>query len=381
MLVTACSKDEVLSYKERGTLIESAEGMHMSKSQLIESVDELSISNIASHSVKLFYLTYRTEYQGKAINSKGLLLVPDDIDTINLLAYFHGTQLPLKIAGIEKQIPSFYKGGKEDFLEVRNMGLTWASAGYTVFIPDYIGYGITSEKEHPYLYFPEMFKSNVDGLLAAKEFLTAKGYTENKRLFLTGWSQGAGACLSAHQYIQEDYTGQFTVIASSGLAGPYNFSGFLDDVLKKKNEEVNIISICSWAIYAINKFSYLKRPTDQIWSYPVYDQLSAVNPPSKVPVDIFNNYFLSKVINLSDKPFREVIKNNSFHENWLPVGKVFLHHGDADNVVPYFNSVDAFSGLTAAGGDIKLYSYPGGDHASELGNYIINTLNDFNTLR
>ena len=78
------------------------------------------------------------------------------------------------------------------------MGLTWASAGYTVFIPDYIGFGLTLGKDHPYLYYPEMFISN-----------------------------------------------DFTVVASSGLAGPYNFKRFAESFLERKNEEIDALPIFS----------------------------------------------------------------------------------------------------------------------------------------
>jgi dienelactone hydrolase len=113
-------------------------------------------------------------------------------------------------------------------METRNIALGWASAGFAVFVPDYIGFGITSDKEHPYLAYDELFKSNVDGLLAVKQFLSQQDITYDNRLFLAGWSQGAGACLSAHKFIQEQYASEFTVTASSSLAGPYNFRHFID---------------------------------------------------------------------------------------------------------------------------------------------------------
>lgn len=72
---------------------------------------------------------------------------------------------------------------------------------------------------------------------------------------------------------------------------------------------------------------------------------------------------------------------NSFSSGWLPAGKVFLHHGDADNVVPYYCSTDTKTGLEAMGGDVTLHTYPGGGHATELGNFIQNTFNDFDPLR
>jgi hypothetical protein len=311
-------------------------------------------------------------------------MVPDDISTVYLIAYFHGTQLPLKLLDFydsKSETPSYYKGGKENFGETRNMGLSWASAGYVVFMPDYIGFGTTLEKEHPYLNYPEMFESNIDGLLAAKSFLSNEGLSYDNRLFITGWSQGGGACLSAQRFIERDYASEFTIVASSSLAGPHNFERFFDDILSRKDEELNISNIFSWAVYGLNKFSDLKRPTDQLYAYPVYDQFASIFPPSKVPSEIFNSYFLNKIIDGSDQKFRDILVENTFAYGWQPSGKVFLHHGDADDVVYYFNSVDAYNGLTAAGGDATLYTYPGGTHDSELGNFISKTLEDFSTLK
>lgn len=380
-MLGSCSKESIQSGKLRGDLIETSPKGSLSKNEILERIDELPATAFAHYGVTYHSITYRTEYQGKQIDSRGLLILPQGVDSIYLVTYLHGTEIPSPLIGVEKITPSLYDGSKETHRDVRNMGLSWATAGYAVFIPDYIGFGLTLGKDHPYVYYPEMFKSNIDGLLAVKHFLHDKGLHYDNRLFITGWSQGAGASLSAHKYIQESYAGDFTVVASSGLAGPYNFTGFTDDILSRKSEEVIVLPILSWAIYSLNKFSSLKRPTDQIYTFPVYDQMSALFPPSKKPEQIFNGYFLGKIIDGTDVAFRQEMKNNSFHEGWHPVGKVFLHHGDADNVVPYFNSVDALNGLTTAGGDVKLYTYPGGKHDTELGNFILTTLNDFNLLK
>lgn len=381
---SACKKSDSLKPEARGSLINVEERNHLSVAQVIENVDKLSLTGTAQHGVTLYRITYRTACDGKPLNTQGIVMVPDEVDSVYLIAYFHGTQLPVKLGNLYNPahaIPSNYNGGKTDFGEIRNIGLSWASAGYTVFMPDYIGFGNTSGEEHPYLDFPEMFKADIDGLLATKKFISGKGIFYDNRVFLAGASQGAGASLSAHKYIQENYSSQFTVVANSGYAGPYNFSRFVDEMLSKQHDDLNIINIFSWGLYALNKYSATPRPTDQIFSYPVYDQYSAIFPPSKKPAEILNSFFVSKIMDGSDLGFRKLIKDNTFSEGWKPVGKVFLYHGDADNVVPYFNSVDALNGLTADGGDIKLYTYPGEGHITNLGEYIATTIRDFNLLK
>ncbi len=381
VLITGCKKKKDLPDSNRGQLMEFSNRGNLTKAEIVDRVTELSAQSFALHDVTYYSITYRTEYLGKPIDSRGLLILPNEIDSINLIMYCHGTEIPSATLGVEKITPSLYDGSKDTHRDIRNMGLSWASAGYAVFLPDYIGFGLTLNKDHPYVYYPEMFTSNIDGLLAVKQFMSQQGLHYDNRLFITGWSQGAGACLSAHKYIQEGYSNEFTVVASSGLSGPYNFTRFAEEVLSDKSKEFAALPILSWGIYSMNKFSTIQRPTDQIYSYPVFNQMSSILTPSNKPEDIFKEYFLSKIMNGTDVAFINELKNNSFHENWKPIGKVFLHHGDDDALVPYFNSVDARNGLTAAGGDITLYTYPGGKHDTELGNYILNTLHDFNLLK
>lgn len=384
LLGNSCKKEIEPEPLARGTLISIEEKGRLSVQQIIANVDQLSVQNIATHEITLYAITYRTECRGKQLDTKGLIMVPDKVNSAYLVAYFHGTQLPVRVGSlfnVDNTVPSNYSGGSSNFSEIRNMGLTWASAGYTVFMPDYIGYGNTSNQEHPYLNYPEMFKANIDGLLATKDFLKQKNIPYDNRLFLSGWSQGGAACLSAHKYIQESYSSQLTVVASSGLSGPYHFSKFIGDILVNKDKDTDIINIFSWSIYALNKFSSSPRPTDQIFSYPVYDQYAAIFAPSKKPAEILNSFFLSKIVDGTDTQFRALLDKNTFSEGWTPKGKVFLHHGDADKVVPYSNSMDAKNGLQATGGDVTLYTYTGGGHDTNLKEYITTTLNDFNLLK
>lgn len=382
----SCSTDDQNQIKSRGTLIEYIKTGHLSKEQVIKNISEYDASDIAHNNISYYRLEYSTIYLDQPINSRGLLIIPEGISFPELIVYMHGTHPPLNFSVANKQSPSIYDGSGNDwtnlsFLEVRNIALALASSGYAVFMPDYIGYGITSDKEHPYIYYPELFESNIDGILAALDCMEELGYGENRNIFLAGWSQGAGASLSAHKYIEERYNDQLTVLASSSLAGPYNFVAFLTDVLQRKDYECEIMHMVCWAAYTLNKFSELKRPTDQIFTYPVYDQVSAIRPPSKVPAKVFNSYLVSNILNCNDLEFWKIVEGNSFYKGWRPIGKVFLHHGDADNTVPYYNSIHAYDGLTAMGGDVVLHTYKDGEHRSELGNYVRNTIEDFKQIK
>ena len=382
IIFLACNSEDVLPPQQVGSVIEVFERGELTRSEVIERMNELDGSLIAQYDVRFFALTYRTTYMGNPIDTRGLIIVPQGVSEANLLMYTHGTELPSEILGANDISPSNYAGEMDKNRDVRNMGLGWASAGYVVFLPDYIGYGITIGTDHPYMYMQEMFISNFDGLLAAKEFISNQTtLSYDNRLFLAGWSQGGAASLSTHRYIQEQYPDEFNILGSSHLAGPHNFERFHDDMMGRGGEEVTIMPIFSWAVYSINKFSELKRPTDQLYNYPVFDQMSSIFTPSGDPEIVFKGYFRSRALSGIDQEYRNVLRRNSNHTGWTPTGKVVLHHGDEDQIVPYYNSIDARDGLSAAGADLEFYTYPGGGHTSELGNFIINTTLEFDQLK
>ena len=379
ILLLSCSDNVLSSIIDRGSYLEVKLIGECSMQDIIADVSVIDAGRFAKYDVSYYRVVYRTQYMGRGIDASGLLLIPKSVDDCRLIGYFHGTHIPIGIAGVNNQIPSFYRGDRGGFVEVKNIGLPWASAGYAVFMPDYIGYGVSKEEEHPYNYYPEMFESNIDGLLAVKSFLSEQGYLSCDKLFLTGWSQGAGASLSAHKYIEEGYDDKFTVMASSNMAGPYNFAGFMDDIVERQNETIDIMNILSWSAYALNKYSGLHIPTDQMFVYPVYDQISALNTPSKKPSEVFNSLFLSKLNASDDNSFKSVALANSFHEGWSPKGAIFFHHCGGDTVVPVFNTEDAYMGLKK-NHIVQTYIVNGGTHYT-LDGFVRRTILDFDNIK
>ncbi|MEZ4937907.1 MAG: hypothetical protein R2799_09995 [Crocinitomicaceae bacterium] len=380
LMLISCKKESGFPVGNRGDVVNAEKTMELSINDIDANATDFPVDTLSEYGVVLYTLTYTSEYLGELKNTKGVLIVPMGLDSVDLIGYFHGTHVPLAISGVNKSTPSLYDGGDHDFLEMRSVAIPMASNGYAVFVPDYFGYNLTKDLEHPFVYYPELFKANIDGLLAAKSHLNSLGYVFTNDLFLTGWSQGGGAALSAHKFIQEGFLGTFDLKATSGLAGPYDFYAFLQDVFDRRSESISRLNLYSWALYAVNRFSSIQRPTDQLWNYEVFDQTAAFTPPSNVPNNSFNTYFLSKMIDETDTLMINELVKNTFSKNWTPIGKVFLHHGDADDVVPYFNSVNAFSNLGNAGGDLKMYTYQGGDHFTPLENFVKRTLKDFNEL-
>lgn len=356
------------------------------KEQLKYDVD----SYIIDYST-VYGLPYSIIRTPDAVRARALILVPKrtDVSELPLAVYFHGTVLPVpEITDIfDMGTPADFTGanGSQD---VRHCALPLASAGYCVICPEYTGYGPTSGRDHPFVYYPELWQSAYDSMVAGYKFLTDPKYgikaPVTRNVWLTGWSQGGGMALYAQRELEgnPDYMGMFKVKATSTLAGPFNMTRFLTDMLKNKDKVYLLMALYGWAGYAINMFApELQRPMDQIFRPCIYDQTDAFVQFGNTPADLFQEFFISNILNGSDTMFLEVLEKDSTYKLWTPGAPVFMHHGLADNVVPYFNSEDAYKGLRLNSPDVHLNLYIDKDHTNFVPSYISKTIEQFSALQ
>lgn len=377
LLLVGCSEQNAPApTSHRGQILKKELVKTLSISDIEALVGDSIDKSYLKYPVNCYRVFYSSVYEGDSITTAGLVLLPNDTLTADrsMCLYLHGTNWPIDKLAAQQKIPSnYFNNPRQSGGEVVTCGLPLASSGLAVMMPDYIGYGITADREHPFIYYPELRHANIDGLRALKNFLGRGGKQD---VWLAGWSQGGGAALSLHYYIQTYDSDEFTVQSSSCLAGPYNFEGQLTTILKNKEMAPPPTPLCTWSVYVLNRFAVHRNP-DQIFTFTVTDQVSAMMNFVGNIWDCFRPYFVQGLLNGEDLEWIQASKKNSFHDGWKPVGKVYLHHGTADNIVPYFNTRDAEAGLSAAGGDVTLYAYIGKSHFDVTPLYINNTLKDW----
>ena len=84
---------------------------------------------------------------------------------------------------------------------------------------------------HPFLHRQSMATSVIDMIRSVKEFVDTTGTSPSEQLFLAGVSEGANATLAAHQYIQTYLDSTMHVTASGGIAGFYDMSGTMVNMI------------------------------------------------------------------------------------------------------------------------------------------------------
>jgi len=177
----------------------------------------------------------------------GGLLMPVGISKAQvkgIVVYFHGTTFN------NAQVGSTFAGSGETQLVAQ----VFASAGYIVIIPDYVGQGVDFVHVHPYVLYPKVSAQTAADMLAAvkPKLTTQYGFsgTDTLKLFSMGYSEGGSYALWFNQYLSSTPAAVdpfYRLTHSVGLEGAYSASevtfGFLfDDVRSDQGNTYNIQS-------------------------------------------------------------------------------------------------------------------------------------------
>ena len=80
------------------------------------------------------------------------------------------------------------------------------SMGYALVVPDYIGYGVTANMQHPYLVMNLTAMNVVDMYVAVKKYFDAAGIRPKyDDIYLMGYSQGGATTMAVEYMIEEFY--------------------------------------------------------------------------------------------------------------------------------------------------------------------------------
>ena len=178
------------------------------------------------------YSTQVTLPQGtQTYQVSGGMIMPQGITGAQIkgvVVYFHATQFNKSIVG------SNYTTNGETRLNAQ----VFASQGYIVIIPDYVGQGIDWQNVHPYVLYPQVSaKTAVDMLSAVAPVIKAQyNLVDNAvlKLFSAGYSEGGAYSLWFTAFIYNNpgiLNGLYQLKHSVGMEGAYNTSqvtkGFL----------------------------------------------------------------------------------------------------------------------------------------------------------
>ncbi|MBQ2541013.1 MAG: hypothetical protein II551_05150 [Paludibacteraceae bacterium] len=230
--------------------------------------------------------------------------------------------------------------------------------GYGVVIPDYLGYGVTADKVHPYLVMDITAFNVIDMWLAVRPWLKAVGMEpEQPDIYLMGYSQGGATTMAVLRWIEllygdsssADYIPVHRVFAGGG---PYDvkstYERFVNTDVAGYPVAVPLVLQGMIEGYGINmKMEDMMQPwlcekvDDWINSkrYTTGQINKLIN--TKVTHELLTEEAMAQTSDKVAELYKAMTDNSIISYNWQPSAPVYLMHSIDDETVPYSNAVNA----------------------------------------
>ncbi|HMS51677.1 MAG: hypothetical protein IPI59_05275 [Sphingobacteriales bacterium] len=301
------------------------------------------------YDIDYYVLTYETtNYDGTATFATGVMAIPIGIGKdLPLASYQHGTMLG------RNEAPS--KGGTERLLA---LGMA-SSGGYLGVAPDYLGLG-DGPGLHPYVHAASEATATIDMLRATRNYCQQNAIGLNGQVFLFGYSQGGHATAAAQKMIEEKYPHEFTITASAPMAGSYDMSGVMTEVMLSE-QEYPAPGYLPYVIFSYNMVYKIYPSLDSVFTDSIAQKIAPFFTDQhqaglwdvsqyipNIPIKALNPNFVAAFKNDINHPMRQALRDNDLY-NWKPKSPTRLYHCGGDKHVPYQNALVAIGKFTELG--------------------------------
>ncbi|WP_233555625.1 alpha/beta fold hydrolase [Pontibacter oryzae] len=368
----SCEKEATATAVLNPTEAPTAKDLYVS-SELLVSVPKEMLRQLATeqgygtygneikYGVSVYKLIYATTYQGREIHASGLVCVPQQMATpAPVISAQHGTIFA-------------HQDAPSNFQDMSGFEL-FASAGYIMLIPDYIGFGASENILHPYYDQKHSALAVVDMIKAAEAVYKKYEVLASDKLFLVGYSEGGYVTLAAQKEIETNPAHGLKVTAAAAGAGGYDLTEMLGNI--KSGQPYSYPAYLAYVLQAYNTTNNWQRPLSDFFREPYATKLpglfdgskggSAINQELTTdPRQLFSEQFYADLQHAQKElTLKQALQANSFH-NWVPQSPTRLYHGTTDNIVPFSNSRQTYEMFLDKGaGQLEFIPIEGKGHGS-----------------
>ena len=303
-------------------------------------------ANIMS-GISIYKIIYRTTFVGREINASGLLILPQDLThQLPVIAINNGTTF------LKSEAPSV-------FIEEVFTGFEYfAASGYITLIPDYIGYGASEAEVHPYYDAHHSASCVIDLLEATQEYIIEHGIPCNKKLFLTGYSEGGYITLAVLKSLEQHNSTFFQVTAAAAGAGGFDLFSMLSALSTGHTSHIQPAYI-AYLIMAYRRVYPWQKPLSYYFTRKYARMIPElfsgkhdkqyINDRLGTDLSVlFNPTFYNKLTGHGEMELKKALFANSL-SNWCPQAKLNFYHGTTDDVIPYQNTEFTFQKMIQNG--------------------------------
>lgn len=256
-----------------------------------------------------------------------------------------------------------------------------------VVVPDYEGYGSTSDRPHPFLYHELTARQVVDGAIAAREWFESQGGTmaDGWQSVVSGYSQGGSVAMAVHKYIEENNLSSTLNFGGTACGGGiYDPLATLNNYIEtgKVYSPVGVAfmikGMCDCNPYIRGKYSLSDFCTEKFINSgfadlidsklynttELKDKMVAYSKSNDAGYNTSGDYWaidqilLPEVIDYfkgnvtsankekGDALYKALQMNSLVDGSWIPSHPIFCVNSSVDEIVPFVNYENASKALT-----------------------------------
>ena len=323
----------------------------------------------ANSDIEVHKLIYKTSFKSTGILASGLVCLPKTSGNYPVLCFQNGTNT------LHSKAPT--ENPQDDLFSILE---SVASMGFIVVIPDYIGFGSSSNLPHPYLHAESSTQSILDMLRAVNEFSSDEKVVAKptKDLFIFGYSQGGWATMLLQKAIETNYSSEFNLIASSCAAGPYSLE-YMNEYIAGQTD-YPMPYFLAYLLNAYRTIGLLSKPLSDFIQEPYASKIPGLFDGEHSGGSI-NSSLTTKMADFLTPEYRTGYSTNSnftdlksaFQANsataWPVSTPTRLYHGSLDNYIPESLSQKMlmdFRTLGVSDSKLQLVIIPGASHESAI---------------
>ena len=349
-------------------------------------IDVNATSAFAYKTVKIQYVT--KDEHDNVVNASGVLVYPNI--TPAFLAYYKNlTGKDFSISLIVENHGTIFTNAEAPSNNITTVGsatqvtsvLMTAKAGFAVAMPDYLGYGVSNDKDHPYILKKSSARVSIDMLKASTRYMIDNDILFNGQVYISGYSEGGYVAMAMAEELEKNYSTEFKVKGVAPMDGPY-------DIQSLGRIEVNASRVMEYpAFLAYLTQSYAKAYSDlnlsEIILYPNTDTFNhffdgilsgpAINVymgmgdgnttfgfKSHTADKLWQTAFINDFTNNENNIFDKKLEQNNVY-NWTPKSKMNIIHCIDDEIIPFSMAQTAYNKFLSNGAnsdDITLSPIP-----------------------
>lgn len=275
------------------------------------------------------------DIDGSPLTLSGKLLIPASGEIKNLILVSHYT------IGANYESPS-------NTFPLEGM---LAAKGYAVAVADYIGFGVTAGRVHPYMHTESTARSVVDFGLAVVPYLEHIGRKpESEKVILFGYSQGGATTMAVMDIIQDECRGKLPIKIVYAGGGPYDLAATFD--VSMQQGLTGIPCAIPMIVQGVNVGERLGLDMADFFEGSLLENYDEWINSKKYSVKEIN-------LKIGSNDLREIMTENGRDKtnketarlygallanstlNFTPFSPIYLFHSREDQTVPFINSVHA----------------------------------------